>query len=385
MTSILMDGRPIRHPVSGVARYCASLANAMNASGKIDTLDVLVQGGPENVSLKELNEDVSQVHIRHLTQNRKLQNLAMEFLPVGLNMFLPKRYDLIHETYFARLGARTKRCAKISTIHDTIPIDRPDYYSRMNVVFARKNLHRQAREADHLLCDSYYTKERVIELTGASEAKISVIGCGVNQRPLSSIDQDVWPVRGILPKGSRYGLFVSNIEPRKNLETLIKAWPAVLKRDPDLKLVVVGKKNYLAEPILAQGTALLGDSFVYLGSVSEAEKWALLADMETLLFPSFFEGYGIPVIEAYSVSRPALFSRATALTELAIDERQLFDPLSSDEIAAAVLRILDKPEWLVSCCEKAKAFANEQSWEAIAAKIMAVYSRFVSLEPRAQP
>jgi glycosyltransferase involved in cell wall biosynthesis len=375
LVRVLFDGRPVRDPVSGVARYCASLSNALAVRAKGFDIDVLVQGkGGPGRPLDSYSPAVKFTRFDAMTSNRKVQNAFLEFAPRLLVRSFVRKYQLLHETYFANVGSGAG-VKTVATIHDVIPLDHPEYVNRRNRALSKQNFYRQAKESAHIICVSQYTKSRVIALSGVSSDKITVIGCGVDLPMAVEGSKHGAQIAGSIAAGDRYGLFIGNIEPRKNLEALIRIWPRIRRAHPEMKLVVAGKRNYIADPVLAFGAGTLGESFVYLGPVSEREKWRLMAGMEVLMFPSFSEGYGIPVIEAYQVGRPAVFSRCTALTELALDDRQLFDPYSDAEIEAAILRVLDHPNWLTDVQKKSSAWVETMSWEHVADRTLAVYEQ----------
>lgn len=375
MTSILIDGRPVRLPISGVARYCLSLANTFAAEGcgRFDIPDVLVQhNGGANTCPDEFVPQVRKVEYRPLHDRRKLQNVAFEFLPRIVARRALGSYDLVHETWFANIGKRPCQL-KVATIHDVIPLDHPEFFNRNNRIFARRNFHRQVRESSAIVAVSDFTRQRILELGDVAPETVHVIGCGVDLPPQALIDSATWPIRDQVAKGSRYGLYIGNLEPRKNVDRLIDAWARLGPSYDDAKLVVVGRLNYQAEATVARGRALLGDRFVFLGPTDEADKWALLANASFLALPSLYEGYGIPIIEAYACGVPAIFARNSSMIELASDERQMFDGLSKDEIVAAIRRVLDGEAWVQASVEDRLAWVDRSSWSNVARQVAEVY------------
>lgn len=375
MTSILIDGRPIRPPISGVARYCLSLANtfATEGCGGFGVPDVLVQhDGGVNTCPDELVPPVHKVEYRPLHNRRKLQNVAFEFLPRLVARRALGSYDLVHETWFANIGTRPRQL-KVATIHDVIPLDHPEFFNRNNRIFARRNFYRQVRESSAIVAVSDFTRQRILELGDVAPDRVHVIGCGVDRPPQALIDSATWPIRGKIEKGSRYGMYIGNLEPRKNVDRLIEAWAHLGPSYDNAKLVVVGRLNYQAEATIERGRALLGDRFVFLGPTDEADKWALLANAAFLVLPSLYEGYGIPIIEAYACGVPAIFARNSSMTELASDARQMFDGLSQDEIVAAVRRVLDSEAWVQDSVADRLAWVDRSSWSNVARQVAEVY------------
>ena len=381
---ILLDGRPIRVPVSGVARYCLSLANAFARLRAADELadlppvDVLVQTeAGTNPTLGELDGRVARVELTAFGRSRKTQNLVTEFAPVLAAATTLRRYPLIHETYFANLAA-TPRQRKVATVHDVFPLDYPMAFNRTNRLLSRRNLHRQARLSDAVIAVSAYTRRRVIELTGCDPERVEVIGNGVDPADARQGQHAVWPIGGKLAASEAYGLYVGNIEPRKNVDALIEAWALLPPRHREVRLVVAGKLNYRAEATVAHGEKRLGGRFVYLGPVGEADKWGLIAAARALVLPSLYEGYGVPIIEAYLAGTPALFSDTSAMTELAMDARQMFDPRAPAAMAEVIAHALDGPTWLGVARARASAWVTGQSWDQLARDVAGVYRKVLA-------
>ncbi|WP_375271292.1 glycosyltransferase family 4 protein [Sphingomonas sp.] len=392
--AILLDGRPIRVPVSGVARYCLSLANALvrlRDGGALAGMppsdvplpgelvpDVLVQSARgTNATLGALDPRLRTIELTAFGRSRKTQNLVTEFLPALAATTVLKRYELVHETYFANL-AHTPRQRKVATIHDVIPLDHPHFFSRNNRLLARRNLFRQVRLSDAVIAVSHHTKRRIVELTGCAPDHVSVIGCGVDATDAEQARAARWPIAGKLAVDDDYCLYVGNLEPRKNLGALIDAWDALAPRHRGVKLAVAGTFNYRAEPIVARGQERLGDRFVYLGPVSEADKWAALSRARALVLPSLYEGYGIPIIEAYVADTLALFSRTSSMTELALDERQMFDPTNVSAMAAVIDHALDDPAWTGAVRARARDWVAGQSWTRVARDVANIYQRVLA-------
>lgn len=370
--SVLVDARPVRPPVSGVARYCIELINALEAAPS-PRVSALVQGDFDHWPVTELAASVRKEHLNFLGSNRKIQNAALEFAPGVFGGFVSSRVDVVHETYFASLGS-SGRAAKVSTIHDVIPLDKPELFNLSNRILSSRNFYRQAKESKQIICVSKFTRDRVLELSGIDGGKVNVIGCGVTTRP--SFPADWSPREGMAAEigDGPFVLMVGNVEPRKNIPVAAEAVALARKTHPGLKLVVAGKENFLAAEELAKARTLLPD-LVYLGPVSELEKWWLIDRAATLALPSMYEGYGIPVIEAYCSNTPAVFSANTSLTELAFDERQTFDCQSAQEMAAAVTRVLDAESWLAGTVARAAAFATGNTWRSVAEATMDVYKK----------
>ena len=366
--NVLIDLRPLRPPVSGVARYCLHLFNALaELNGRI-SLHGLVQGHDE--VLGELSENGTFERPLEWVRPVVVRNALVDFVP-GFDRALGLAgYDVVHETYSARLATGGRR-NMVATVHDVIPIDAPEFYSSRIVRSVRRNLKHQVSDARAVICVSQYTRDRVLRLTDCDPGKLHVIGCGVSELEAAS-EPEAFAVGDLpLSEHDEYCLLLGNVEDRKNLALVLRNWPRVRMQHPSIKLVIAGAVNHRTS--LASQVRDHPAGVIFAGAVSNAVKWALLRKARMLLFPSFYEGFGIPALEAYYAGFPVLLSRGSALTELMWDERQGFDPRSDAEFTACVLAALERPAWLDAATTRGQAWARTQTWTKVAAEVAAVY------------
>ncbi len=377
MIKLLLDGRPVRQPISGVARYCIGLSNSLDKIQNEVNKIVFVQGD------ESANPDILQINGKKFISGdnygqlrRRILNLASEYLPRLLPEIVGKsEFDIVHETYFANLGRF--EAVKVCTIHDVFPIDFPKMFNPRNSFYSKRNLYRQAEESTKIIAVSKYTKDRVVALTGIDPEKIEVIGNAVDPIAVVDIGKIRPNIQHFLETECEFFFVVGNIEPRKNIKRLIDAWRLVIANHPSVKLVIAGKAVFDTENVLQYAKDSLGESLVYLGTITENEKWLLLQSMRAMVFPSLLEGYGIPVVEAYAAGKPCVFSATSALTELAFSEQQLFDPLSVNDIYLAIERCLNNGSEIVKSVQKGIDFTRENSWSGIAARTLQLYKSVV--------
>ena len=373
--NILFDGRPIREPLSGVANYCINLSNSLCSILNSDSqLRLYLQNrNNSNLAFESIREHVKSKVIEDQAGNVKAVNLMSEFSPKVFSRRIKKNYtpDICHETYFANLG-NYPQCKKIVTIHDVIPLEYPNYFNFKNRLFTKKNLQRQCREADHIICVSEYTKKKVIEYyRGNTNLNISVVPCGV---PDVSKPKSYDLSKFGLKRGS-YLFYIGNIEPRKNLESFAKVVENVVTKERlvDLKFVVAGHMNFAAQPIVSKIKETLKDRFVYLGKISDVDKWGLMANSKLVVFPSIYEGFGIPIIEAYQVKSPILFSNTSSMSELSVHESQLFNPFDLDDMEQKLKNGLINSDRMKENVMLSQLKLNNYRWDNVARKIYGIY------------
>ncbi|MBU2937402.1 MULTISPECIES: glycosyltransferase family 4 protein [Pacificibacter] len=373
MTRVLFDCRPVRPPISGVARYCLGVSEALLRTTDYQ-LDAFVQeenGANEFVDL--ISKQARITPSRFFKNKRLVPNLLLEFLPFSGQAFFENGYDIVHETYFANLG-KPKKAAKVATIHDLIPLDRPELFSKRNRIFARRNFHRQMRDADHIISVSEYTKERILDFYPDARDRISVIGNGVDRAIIDGPSVEPLNEGDPLNEGP-FVSFVGNVEPRKNLVTMAKGFDQAFPAGSGWKMVVAGRLNFEAEGIITKIQGILGDRFLYLGPVDEERKWQVLAHAQATVMSSEYEGFGIPIFESYAVETPVMIANNSSMTELAVSPEQLFPTFSSEALSEGLRQIAENASWVTPSIKLGKKIVADYTWDSIARDTAAVYAQ----------
>ncbi len=377
--TVALDFRPVRPPVSGVARYCLGIARSL---GESDAFDLTLVGQFANSAVaRDLAPKHSrQVNSQFLGGSRMrtlVSNAAIELGPEMLRRRITKQTDLVHETYFARLSHRSGP-PMVATVHDTIPIDHPEWFNSRNREISRRNLQRQAEESAHIIAVSEFTKMRVIDITGAPSEKITVIPNGVDLPDRSVTQSNSSALPDAIDINRPVVLHVGNIEPRKNLLRLFHAVDEVRGSHPDVQLVLAGHLNFEAEESVELGRQILGDSLLHLGHVPDETRDELFRVASAVIFPSLYEGFGIPVLEAFAWKRPVVFAGNTSMGELAVSEQQVFDPLDVGAMASAMVWAMSGTSEVDDAVDAGWASLARFSWDAVARQTYEVYQEVLS-------
>jgi alpha-1,3-rhamnosyl/mannosyltransferase len=269
---------------------------------------------------------------------------------------------------------RLRRIPVCATIHDAIPLRHPEWANPRLRSLKNLLLRSSFGWADRVLVLSRATIAEVVEHYRVPESRIAVTPLGVD---------DAWFVapaaEALADTLRRYGLargyllFVGTLQPRKNVERVVDAYgrlPPTLRASFDL--VVVGKVGWSAAPIVAKLRERAGEGVRWLERVPDVDLRMLYRGAAGFVFPSLYEGFGLPVLEAFASGVPVVTSNVTSLPEVAGDAALLVDPLDADAIAQAMARILDDRALAGSLRAKGAARALGFSWEACAAKTAAV-------------
>jgi len=368
---VLIDGRPVRDPISGSAVFVLELVKALALRGTDPT--VFVQSDRGRNGLVRLVEEKSRVES---SAPRVLENLLIEY---GWNprVLRQRRGEVGHETYFARLpGGR--RC--IATIHDVIPLDHPEWFSWRNSTFARRNFHRQMSTAATCVFSSRFTMSRALE-HGDPKCAVKVVPLAASdflhahrgsyvRRPEGGEGASM--LRGI--RSHSFVLVVGNIEPRKNLPLVAAAVAKVnAALGLDLQLVIAGRSIYGADEILKRVRAELGHEPIVTGFVPENDKLWLYQNCACHVYASRYEGFGLPPVESIVVGTPTVMARGSSIAELIPSPTMGFDSGDADGLAVALEHNLFMSSHdLIG--ERTGAYVDHYRWSRVAEDYMSVYA-----------
>lgn len=252
-----------------------------------------------------------------------------------------------------------------STVHDVSTLVMPENHVHENIDYHMKNLGRELATDDVVFCVSEASRAALAAAYPSVADKTRVLMQYVDwPDEFEALDRNLSP-----PLFGRYAAVIGTIEPRKNLGLLIQALALPEIRNADLRFVVIGKTGWKVEQFLAGLTPTDREHLVFSGFVTEFMKYRLLRHAEFLVYPSIYEGFGIPALEAMSLGKPVLCAMTSSLPEVVGDAGVYFDPLSPTEFAAAFEEIahIDK---LSELAPKAREGAAEFGWERMARPIM---------------
>lgn len=254
---------------------------------------------------------------------------------------------------------------QVMAVHDLGFLHHPDAYKKSHVQYLKHYMPRFIRKAKAVITVSHFSKQDIIAQYKTSEEKIAVAYNGVREifKPVGYDEQAV--VKEKHTGGFEYFLYAGAIHPRKNLINLLKAF-SVLKRrlQSSMKLVLAGRLAWKNDEFLELlKTYKYRDDVVLTGYLPEEELAKLMASAYAVVYPSLFEGFGLPVAEAMRCGVPALTSAASAMEEISGGAALLFDPQNVDDMADKLMRIYKDEEGRKGLVQKGLAVAERFSWE----------------------
>lgn len=304
---------------------------------------------------------------RHERRNR-------EALEQGLKAYAP---DVYHEPNFVapRLDLPT-----VITVHDLSCFRFPQYHPVDRVRFMQRRLPAAIAAADRIIAVSEFTKREIVDYFGVAPGKIDVIleAAAARFTPLAA--EQTAPL--LAPWGLRHGgyfLFVGSIEPRKNLGLVLDAYaalpPAIQQRYP---LVLAGAEGWRREHFQARLSRLVDAGLVReLGYAPHDALPALYAGCAGFVFPSTYEGFGLPPLEAMACGAPVIVSRKASLPEVVGDGALLVSGDDADELAEALRQLAEDAAGAAALGARGRARAGEFSWDRAATETIAAYRRAI--------
>jgi glycosyltransferase involved in cell wall biosynthesis len=268
---------------------------------------------------------------------------------------------------------------RVLTFHDISFVHFPEFFPvRKRLWFWLQDYRREAARADAIVVDAEFTKHDVAETLRIPLERIHVITPGIDPRygPLGRNDLDAAAFRSSHRLESPFLLSSGVLEPRKNVPGVIRAFSR-LKRDPlyrDLKLVIVGERGWLYDTIFneAQRSASLND-IVFWGHATPEDLRALYTLAETFVYPSFFEGFGFPPLEAQACGTPVIVSNRSTLPEVIGASGILVDPWNTDAFADALRAVLSDSTLRAELVKRGHVNVARFSWRTAADSLVTLF------------
>jgi glycosyltransferase involved in cell wall biosynthesis len=369
-----MMTRGVDQPRTGIANYIYQLVSAMKVQGHTDEL-FLLHWASEHAS--PVYAGTNEVIIRRIpgrleyftTVPRSIHNSHLDVLHLPLHS--------MNQTVPAMLNPRVKH---VMTVHDIIPMLFPEMCTRRAILSSAFALKMAPLFVDRYIAVSEWTKRDLVRYLSIPESMITVIYPGKDARFRPSADKAgtrlALAQRMALPLEEPYLLSVATLEPKKNVPGLLKAYAQLRKAGVKNRLVVVGMKGWKYSPVFdLVHTLNLDDQVVFPGYVSDEDLPDFYNGAEVLVFPSLYEGFGLPPLEAMACGVPVVVSNVSSLPEVVGPAGVLVDPTRPDDIAMAVLDLLGSEHKRAALAQAGIEQAAHFDWEHTARETWSVYEQ----------
>ena len=282
-----------------------------------------------------------------------------KYLPVSYGHLFPKA-DL--NVFFNFIVPPRVTGRVITTIYDMTYLRFPETMNQANLERIKAGIRYSVERSDHIVTISEFSKREICTLLNVPEDKVSI----VYSAPAQFGPADDWDaVAEKFHISGQYLLYVGTIEPRKNLVRLIGAFDR-LKKEYNIphQLVLAGGNGWQNEEIYrAAQQAASRDDIVFTGYISQGEKNALYQNASLFAFPSLYEGFGMPPLEAMHFDCPVVCADAASLPEVVADAARLVNPLDEADIAQGLLQVLSDGEYAADLIRKGRLQKNKFTWE----------------------
>jgi glycosyltransferase involved in cell wall biosynthesis len=265
---------------------------------------------------------------------------------------------------------------QVAVIHDLNFEHYPEDLPQAASAYLRKYFPLFANKADHIITVSEFSKNDIVEKYKIEERKITVAHNGGSDGFVPLEEDAKQLIRKKFTKGFEYFVFVGALHPRKNVKRLLEAFNNFKSNTASTtRLLIVGDHLWKrsSRPI---ETVPSNSDIIYSGHLDFEELTQVVASAKAMVFPSYFEGFGIPLIEAMKADCPILCGNKTALPEIAGDAALLFDPFSVDEITEALINIDQDADMRLNLIQKGRVRAQKFNWDFTAEKIWKVLKKY---------
>jgi glycosyltransferase involved in cell wall biosynthesis len=369
---IAIDAHAIGRHLTGNEVYVRSLLNAFSAEHGDREILAYVSGVEACASIP------NHIRVRRVAAN--------PFMRLGFD--LPSRVrkdrpDVLHVQYTAPMGCSVP---VVATVHDVSFLEHPEYFTRDRAWQLRLTVGRTVRRAARILTGTENARNSILKVyPEIEEDKVLVVplAAAPEFRPISR-EAAAATVRERYSIGGRFVLSVGDMQPRKNHIGLIRAFARMIKAHPQLthKLVLVGKPTWFSPRVQeAARESGVEDRIQFVGFVSDSDLLQLYNACDCFVFPSFYEGFGFPALEAMACGRAVICSDASALPEVVDGAAILFDPYAIDEMVRAIADVLLDAELRGRMERLGIQRAAHFSWQKTAEKTLEAFHQVVE-QPR---
>ena len=373
---IAIDGKRYYLNSSGLGRYSRSLVDHLLRLKDAEDLDICLYRPKGEVKFQpKAHQRLTELTADYLLPGH-IGNAFWRFtkLPALINS---GSYDLFHGPSHV-LPGRLK-CPSVVTMLDLIFIRYPRYFRTWDRNYYRISFRRSARLADHIISISKATKADLVNLFGIKEEKISVIYPGFDDVFTKLLPPRLEEIGKKYELPRNYVLYVGNIEPRKNVLKLAQAFSSLKESsniDKDMHLLIVGRKGWFYKDILDGIDSLpCREQIRLVGPVYGEDLAGVYQLARVMAYPSMFEGFGYPVLEAMRLGTPVLTSGISSMPEAGGDAAHYVNPKSLDDIASGLSRLLNDESYRQELVEKGTRHAEGFTAEKMARETLEVYRK----------
>ncbi len=354
---------------SGTGQYCAKLAQWLPAVDPPMELHLL---WPDEIAPPPIEGEDRHVHVTAAPASSALRRISLDQWG-GVRIARAEGVDLIH--YPANIGALIGRFPSVLTVHDLSFFRNPEWFTASRAAYYRWAAARSVLRARRIIADSHATAKDLRERLGVAAERIDVVHLGVDAHFQPAPETAQTAAREALDLPDRFLLYYGTFEPRKNLPRLIEAWDRSASVH-GRHLVLAGRTGWKTGPVKDARDRAAHRDWIHLpGFVASADLPVLLSAADAFVWPSLWEGFGLPPLEAMACGVPVLTSNVASLPEVVGDAALAVDPLDLDALTDGIRRIAEDETLRAALRAKGLKRAQSFTWAKTARETAAAYAR----------
>lgn len=371
---ILVDCSQIGRAKAGVGVYALGLLAELCRTDGGNHFTLLAQDDDPDMDFGRF-PNVTMIWVNAKVFRKLPLRFLLEQLFIPL-LALRHRIDVVHSLHYS-FPLAPMRAKKVVTIHDMTSFQMPEVHIPIKRRYFHVSIRAAARWADALIFVSRSSQNDFLKYFPRDPASCHVVALGKSDEFRRDLDpQQVSRVVRNLGLATPYILFIGMIEPRKNLDRLVRAFSAVAAKFPSHTLVIAGSKGWRYQGLFDLVRSLgLEKRVVFTGFVAEQDKPYLIRGAQVFVYPSLYEGFGIPVLEALACGTPTLTSNVSSIPEITGDAALLVDPANDQEIADGLERLLRDASLRAALADRSIQRSALFSWTITAAETLEVYRK----------
>lgn len=370
---VLMDDR-----YSGVGEYVYNLVENLLALDKKNEYFLFYNSLKKSVN--ELPTFTGAQIVKKSIPNKLLNYGLFKLLdnpPIDKLMGIDLDLFLMPHINFISLPETKTKTKNILTVHDVSFLQYPEFFSGKNNIWHRAlAVKKLVHKFDKVVAISENTKRDLINICQLPAEKIEVIYSGVKEIYQPAANKEVIKKDRLLPE--KYILYLGTVEPRKNIHSLIRAYEIMRILRPDLadiKLVIAGGRGWKSDHVYeAIEYSQFKNDIIITGYIPTEDKLALYQLATVFVFPSFYEGFGFPPLEAMASSVPVVMSYTASLPEVAGEAALLINPDDVSELAMGLIEAITNSDWRETAIKKGREQAEKFKWQKTAEKYLELFN-----------
>lgn len=362
---------------SGVSEFTLNLINSIFKQDKINEYILFYNSG-KDVSERIPEFDFPNVKIVNRRYPNKIFNYFLQkFLHwpkidqlLGVDLFFMPHMNFI---------ALNNNARKIITIHDLSFLKYPEFFSaRKNIWHKMINIKKLLSKFDEIITVSQNTKDDIVDECQVDPKKIKVIYSGIDTKYKKITDELLLKkIKDKYKLPEKFIFYLGNVEPRKNIESLIIAFEKLKEKNEfnSLKLVIAGGTGWKTNKIISVWeNSKVKEDIIFLGYIDNNDKPSLYSLASVFVYPSFYEGFGFPVLEAMACETPVITSHTSSLPEITGTAAITIDPYNTNEITQAIELIINNENLRKDIIKKGLEQASHFNWDKTALEYLKIFN-----------